>query len=258
MNYIRNSVTVIIDAYNGTVEYYIIDEQDPIIASYKNAYPGLFKNMREMPKVLASHQNYPQQLLTIQMQIYSRYHQTAPAIFYKQSDTLEVAKDQGQPIAPFYLMIDSIDKPSEIESQTQGFLLLIPMSPVGRDNLRLLALAGCFGIQKCKANYTESIKIFDFPMDMQVTGPAQINAIIDQTPEISQQFSLWDQRGSSVIRGRLIIMPVGETLLYIQPIYMKASSAVRFPQLVRVVVVLGKKAVMETSIKAAFEQLQKK
>ena len=258
INYIRNSVTIVIDAYNGTVDYYIVDEQDPIIASYKRAYPTLFKNKSEMPVALVGQQNYPQQLLNLQMQIYSRYHQTDPEIFYKQSDTLEIAKDQGQAIAPYYLMIDSIDKPSDIEAETQGFLLLSPLSPVGRDNLRLLALAGCFGIEKCNSDYSDSIKIFDFPTDIQVTGPAQINAIIDQTPEISQQLTLWDQRGSSVIRGRLIIMPVEDTLLYIQPIYLKASAATRFPQLVRVVVVLGKQAVMDTSIKAAFEQLQKK
>jgi len=257
INYIRNSVAIVIDAYNGTVDYYIVDEQDPIIASYKRAYPGLFKNKSEMPVALVGHQNYPQQLLNLQMQIYSRYHQTNPEIFYKQSDTLEIAKDQGQAITPYYLMIDAIDKPDEVEAKTEGFLLLSPLSPIGRDNLRLLALAGCFDIEKCKTNYSDTIKIFDFPMDKQVTGPAQINAIIDQTPEISQQFTLWDQRGSNVIRGRLIIMPVEETLLYIQPIYLKATTATRFPQLVRVIVVLGKKAVMDTSIKAAFEQLRK-
>ena len=258
LNYIRNSVKIIIDAYNGTVDYYIVDERDPIIAAYRRAYPSLFKNITEMPEVFVKHLSYPQQLFTLQMQIYSRFHQTNPEVFYQQSDTLDFAKQDGKPINPYYLIVDPLEKPTEEESDYQNFILVSPMSPIGRDNLRLVAVAGCFKKEHCDKQYSATIRSFNFPLDVQIDGPSQINALINQTPEISRQLSLWNQRGSKVIQGRMIIMPVEKTVLYIQPIYLQASSKTNFPQLVRVVAVLGQQAVMDISLQAAFSKLQKK
>jgi uncharacterized membrane protein (UPF0182 family) len=257
LNYVRNSVKIIVDAYNGTVDYYIVDEQDPIIRAYQRAYPFLFKNIADMPEVFVKHLSYPQQLFTLQMQIYARFHQTDPEVFYQQSDALEFAQQDGKPMIPYYLIVDPLEKSTEVQSEYQNFILVSPMSPIGRDNLRLVAVAGCFG-EQCNQKYSAAIEAYNLPLDVQIDGPAQINAIINQTPEISSQFTLWGQRGSRVIRGRMIIMPVEETILYIQPIYLRASSQTKFPQLVRVVAVLGQHAVMDISLQAAFQKLQQK
>jgi uncharacterized protein len=257
LNFVRNSVKIIVDAYNGSVDYYIVDEQAPIIRAYQRAYPFLFKNIAEMPEEFVKHLSYPQQLFTLQMQIYARFHQTDPEVFYQQSDALEFAQQDGKPMLPYYLIVDPLEKPTEVQSEYQNFILVSPMSPIGRENLRMVAVAGCMG-EQCNKRYSAEIEAYNLPLDVQIDGPAQINAIINQTPEISRQFTLWGQRGSRVIRGRMIIMPVEKTIIYIQPIYLRASSQTKFPQLVRVVAVLGQHAAMDTSLQAAFQKLQKK
>ena len=258
LNYIRNSVKIIVDAYQGSVDYYIVDNQDPVINTYRRLYPTLFKDISRMPRGFIKHLSYPKALFTLQMQVYSRYHQQQAEIFYQQSDTLEFPKQGEEPITPYYLLLDPLEKPGVPDSQEQSFLLVSPMSPVARENLRLIATAGCFDKQRCADTYASDIRIYNFPRDIQVEGPTQISAIIDQTPEISRQFSLWNQRGSKVIRGNIIIVPVERSILYVQPIYLAATSTQGFPQLARIVVAMNRHAVMDTSLPGAFQQLQKK
>lgn len=258
INYVRNSVKIIVDAYHGKVDYYIVDHQDPVIDTYRRLYPTLFKDISRMPKGFIRHLNYPRALFTLQMQIYSRYHQQRPEVFYQQSDTLEFPEQGGEAITPYYLLLDPLEKPTVSDSEYQSFLLVSPMSPVGRENLRLIAVAGCFDNERCRETFSNNIQIYHFPRDIQVEGPAQISGIMDQNPEISRQLTLWNQRGSKVIRGKMIIVPVERSLLYIQPLYLSATSATGFPQLARIVVVMNRQAVMDTSLSGAFRQLQKK
>jgi uncharacterized membrane protein (UPF0182 family) len=253
-NYIRNSVKAVVDAYDGSVEYYITDPDDPMIQAYHRAYPGLFKNIAEMPPLLREQLRYPRDLFALQMKIFARYHQTNPDQFYQQSETWDFARNIGaepiRPMRPYYLTIDGQDCPN-----LQKFVLISPMTPVGRDNLSVLALAGPTEKPSCTGlDYSGKVMIYKFPQK-QIDGPAQISALIDQDPVIRQQFTLWDQRGSRVKRGRTIILPIGHTVVYVQPVYMSASSTTKIPELVRVIVSMGTEVVMDRSLDAALKQL---
>ncbi|MGA7146027.1 MAG: UPF0182 family protein [Desulfobacterales bacterium] len=248
INYIRNSVKIVVDAFNGTVNFYIYDKQDPIIQTYKRIYPGLFKEKEQMPADLRPHVRYPKDMFDIQMAIYAKYHQTDPQVFFQQEDIWNYAETMDAknavPIKPYYLTLDLID-PGQLD-----FLLLLPMFPKGRDNLRALAIAGCDG-----DNYGKII-LYNFPKGELVFGPDQINALIHQDPDIAQQFTLWDQAGSSVVRGKMIILPIKKSILFIQPVYLKSTSRVKIPELQRIIMSEGQIAVMETSLEKAYIALQ--
>lgn len=250
LNYIRNSVKIVIDAYNGDVDYYVFDATDPIIKAYQHIYPGFFKNKQEMPAELLAHVRYPKDMFDIQMKIYAKYHQTDPQVFFQQEDLWTFAEAFGQettvPLEPYYLTLDLI-KPGQLE-----FLQLVPMFPKGRDNLRSMAVVGCDN-----ENYGK-IVIYDFPKGELVYGPAQIDALINQDPTIAQQFTLWDQAGSSVVRGKMIILPVENSILFIQPVYLKATSRVKIPELQRIIMSEGHVAVMETSLEEAYTKLKQR
>ena len=248
LNYIRNSVKIVVDAFNGSVDFYVFDNQDPIIRAYQRIYPGLFKPKESMPPELEPHVRYPKDLFDIQMQIYAKYHQTDPQVFYQQEDLWTFAEDQvGQttvPLKPYYLTLDLI-RPGKLD-----FMLLLPMFPKGRDNLRSMAVVGCDGDRYGK------MVVYDFPKGELVYGPAQIDALINQDPAIAQQFTLWDQAGSSVVRGKMIILPVEHSILFIQPVYLKSTSRVNIPELQRIIMSEGREAVMETSLEKAYDKLQ--
>jgi uncharacterized membrane protein (UPF0182 family) len=253
-NYIRNSVKIIIDAYNGSVDFYIVDKTDPVINAYNKAYPTLFKDVEKMPREFIKHLSYPKTLFRLQMDVFARYHQKIPEIFYQQNERLQLAHDED--IMPFYLTIDPLEEKQQ--SFQQKFVLVDIFSPYQRDNLAFVNIAGCILSEDCNNQYRADIVAYKLPTDVQIEGPAQVTGFIDQTPEISRQFSLWNQHGSKVTRGRMIVMPVEEHILYIQPIYLAATSKTGFPQLARVIVIMNQVAVMDTTLKSAFEKLQQR
>jgi hypothetical protein len=249
-NYIRNSVKIVMDAYDGDIDFYLFDEQDPIIGAYSRIYPGLFKDAEQMPEELKAHVRYPRAIFETQMAIYAKYHQTDPDVFYQQEDVWEFAKTfkgkESSEIKPYYLTLDLIE-PGRFD-----FLQLLPMSPIGRDNLRSLALAGCD-----RPHYGK-IFVYNFPKGELVFGPSQIHALINQDTRISEQFTLWDQVGSEVDRGKMIILPVGKVLLYIQPVYLKSSTQLKIPELKRLIVSHGQIVIMARSLEEAYAQLQQR
>lgn len=250
-NYIRNSVKIIVDAFDGTVEYYVDDPRDPIVRGYRRAYPGLFKDVVDIPPLLADQLRYPKDMFAVQMRIFARYHQKEPELFYQQAETLDFAKIQDQVVKPYYLT-------TYLEScaDMNNFVLLGPMTPIGRSNLSILAIGGAQSADECGLSYSKKILLYRFNKEVQVDGPSQVSALIDQDPEIAQQFSLWDQKGSHVIRGRIIILPVGNSILYVQPVYLVSTANTRIPELARVILSLGNVVVMDTSLESAFNKLE--
>ena len=245
-NYIRNSVKIVVDAYNGDTTYYMADTKDPIIRAYNRIYPGLLKRMDQMPPELKAHIRYPKYIFEVQMSTYTKFHQTAPEMFYQQEDTWEFAKINSVPMKPYYLTT------AFPGSDKQEFLLVSPMSPAGRDNLRALAVAGCDG------NNYGKIVIFNFSKEKQVSGPSQINALIAQNATISQNLTLWGQGGSKVQLGRMIILPTGKTILYIQPLYLVSTAGTKIPELKRIIVSQGNVVAMESSLEAAVLKIDTK
>lgn len=250
VTYIRNSVKITMDAYDGSIDFYLFDPQDPIIEAYSRIYPGVFKDASQMPDELKPHVRYPKEIFQAQMAIYAKYHQTDPEVFYQQEDIWEFAKTykgkESTEIIPYYLTLDLIE-PGRFD-----FLLLLPMSPSGRDNLRSLTLVGCD-----RPHYGKII-VYNFPKGELVFGPSQIHALINQDTTISQQFTLWDQAGSEVDRGKMIILPVRKVMLYIQPVYLKSATRLKIPELKRLIVSQGQIVIMETSLEEAYAQLQKR
>ncbi len=248
VTYIRNSVKITMDAYNGNIDFYLFDPQDPIAGAYSTIYPGLFKDASQMPDELKHHVRYPKEIFETQMAIYAKYHQSDPEVFYQQEDTWEFAKTfkgkESSEISPYYLTLDLIE-PGRFD-----FLLLLPMSPSGRDNLRSLTLVGC------DQPYYGKIIVYNFPKGELVFGPSQIYALINQDTTISQQFTLWDQAGSEVDRGKMIILPVRNVMLYIQPVYLKSATRLKIPELKRLIVSQGQIVIMESSLEEAYAQLQ--
>ncbi len=239
-NYIRNSVKVTIDAYNGTVSYYVADPKDPIIRAYANIFPGVFKPMSDMPADLRSHIRYPQSLFGIQANVYALYHMTDPQVFYNKEDLWRIPEsfsegETGQ-MTPYY----TIMKLAEVGTQEE-FILMVPFSPAKKQNMIAWLAARCD-----EPNYGKLL-VFDFPKQQLVYGPSQIESRINQDPEISKQITLWNQGGSRVIWGSLLVIPVEQSLLYVQPLYLAAESG-GVPELKRVLVSYGKNIAMEETL----------
>jgi uncharacterized membrane protein (UPF0182 family) len=258
-NYIRNSVKIVVDAFDGRVDYYINDKTDPIIQGYNNAYPGLFKEITTMPPALKEHLRYPKDLFVNQMKIYARYHQTEPALFYEQAETWDFARANDAIVKPYYLTTAL----EGYQSERHNFVLLNPMTPIGRSNLSVLAVAGTFApgqepvTPQGKSN-GKKIIMYRFSRESQVEGPAQVSALIDQDPEIARQLTLWDQRGSRVLRGRIIVLPVGRSVLYVQPVYIVSTSGTRIPELQRIILSMGNVVVMDASLENGIVELEKR
>ncbi len=247
-NYIRNAVKIVVDAYDGTVSYYLADADDPIINAYRRMYPGVFRPLETMPDALRRHIRYPQDMFQTQVSVYATYHQTDPDRFYRQEDIWEFSKmPQGRdlvPAKPYYLTLDLIDAGQE------DFLLFMPLSPFGRDNLRALMIAGSDG-----DNYGK-LFAYRFSREQQVYGPAQVHSLVNQDVVISEQFTLWDQEGSEVILGKMVIEPTGGSLLYIQPVYLQEEGPLKIPQLKRLIMALGDAVVMAPSLEEAAVKLE--
>ena len=249
-NYIRNSVKIVVDAFDGRVDYYISDPDDPIINAYNRAFPGLFKKLSEMPEELRQHLRYPRDMFYIQMQVYAKYHQNNPALFYEQAETWQFANQDGQMLLPYFITMD-FDHCNDQEE----FVMINPMTPVHRDNLSMLGVAGTLDENSCDNTYQPGITIYKFPKAVQVNGPTQVSALIDQNPEISAQFTLWNQQGSEIRKGRIVILPMGNSILYVQPIYTLATKT-KMPELARVIVSIGNQVVMDKTLQSALDRLK--
>lgn len=245
-NYIRNSVKVVVDAYNGDVNYYMIDENDPVLNVYREIFPDLFKPRSELPAGMENHFRYPQDLFEIQIETFARYHMTSPQVFYNQEDlwTRPNEKYGGQQLImePYYVLA-RLPGDDRLE-----FMLISPLTPENRDNMISWMAA------KSDAENYGDLVVYKLPKERLIYGPAQIEARIDQDPEISRQIALWDQRGSRVIRGNLMIIPIEDSFLYVEPVFLLAED-VEIPQLQRVIVAIGDDISMQPTIEQAIFDL---
>jgi uncharacterized membrane protein (UPF0182 family) len=242
-NYLRNSVKVVVDAYDGSVVFYVVDQKDIMAKTYAAIFPTLFKPVTEMPNDLRRHIRYPRALLQIQAQMFKTFHMTDPAVFYNKEDLWEVPSYRQRVMEPYYQIMRL---PGH---QSEEFILLLPFTPSKRDNLAAWMAARCDG------DHYGQIIVYTFPRDRLVFGPRQIDARIDQDAYISQQLTLWGQHGSDVIRGSLIIVPIEDSLIYVQPLYLVATEKGGLPELRRVIVAYGNDVVMEETLEAAIQRL---
>ena len=248
---------IVIDTFDGKADYYIADPRDPIIQGYNKAYPGLFRDLSTMPPALKEQLRYPKDMFTAHMKLYTRYHQTVPELFYEQAETWEFPRINDAFMKPFYFTTALEGYRDDQES----FVLIHPMTPVGRSNLSVFAVAGTptIGANMIPGKpYSKQIVMYRFSREIQVDGPAQVSALIDQDPEIARQFSLWDQRGSRVLRGRIIVLPVGRSVLYVQPVYIVSTSGTRIPELQRIILSMGNVAIMDTSLENGIVRLERR
>ncbi|MCC5899312.1 MAG: UPF0182 family protein [Phormidium sp. BM_Day4_Bin.17] len=245
-NYIRNSVKVVIDAYNGSVQFYIADDRDPIIQSYQQIFPDLFQPFAAMPPPLREHIRYPIDLFEVQSERLLTYNMTDTQVFYNREDQWEVPtetyRDQQQTVEPYYLIMKLPGETSE------EFILLHPFTPRRRANL-IAWLAG----RSDGENYGRLL-LYQFPKQELIYGPGQIEARINQDPLISQQLSLWNRQGSRVIQGNLLVIPIDESLLYVEPLYLEADQNA-LPTLVRVIVAYENQIVMAPNLDRAFDAI---
>ncbi|WP_186375805.1 UPF0182 family protein, partial [Hyella patelloides] len=247
-NYIRNSVKVVVDAYNGDVNFYIADSDDPIIKTWNKVFPDLLKPLAEMPVSLQNNIRYPEDLFSIQSERLLTYHMTDPQVFYNREDQWQIPKEiygtEPQPVKPYYLIMRLPTATAE------EFILLHPYTPTSRPNLIAWLAARSDG-----DNYGKLL-LYKFPKQKLIYGPNQIEALINQDPVISQQISLWNREGSRAIQGNLLIIPIEQSLLYVEPLYIEAEQN-SLPALARVIVVYENQIVMaedlDTAISAIFK-----
>ena len=246
LNYIRNSVKIVIDAYNGTVDFYLMDAVDPIARTYQQIFPSLFKPFGAMPADLQTHIRYPEDLFRIQAQIYQAYHMEAADVFYNREDLWQFPREPGDGattlMAPYYIVMRL---PGEAQAE---FFLMLPMVPSRRDNMIAWLAARCD-----PPDYGKLI-VYEFPKDKLVYGPFQIEALINQNTEISQQLTLWNQMGSRVIRGNLLVIPIENSILYVSPLYLRAAEG-QLPELKRVIAAYGDRVVMKETLAEALSAL---
>jgi hypothetical protein len=240
--YIRNAVKVVVDAYDGDVSLYVSDPDDPIIQAYQRIFPDLFQPLSAMPEHLREHVRYPQDYFEMQIERYKRYHMTQPQVFYNNEDLWtrpnEQYAGQQQTMEPYYIMTRL---PGE---ERQEFMLMTPMTPENRDNM-----IGWIAARSDPPHYGELV-VYNLPKERLIYGPNQVESRIDQDTEISRQLSLWDQRGSSVIRGNLIVVPIEESFLYVEPIFLIAEN-IKIPQMQRVIVAYGERVAMQQTLRQA-------
>ncbi len=251
VNYMRNSVKAVIDAYNGTTTFYVFDSRDPIIATYRRIFPSLFKDASEMPTDLRNHIRYPESLLKLQAEVYGLYHMTNPEVFYNREDLWTVASEVGMAeggeqatlaMQPNFVLM-------KLPGETgEEFVEILPFTPANRNNL-----IGWIAGRSDGANYGTAV-VYDFPKTKLVDGPLQIEARIDQNAQLSGQLTLWNQQGSHVRRGSLLVIPSGRALLYAEPIYLQAERS-PMPELRLVVLALQDRLAYGPTFEAALTSL---
>ena len=247
LNYIRNSVKIIIDAYHGTVDFYLMDTGDPVAATYQRIFPGLFKPFEAMPADLQKHIRYPEDLFLIQARLYQTYHMEAADVFYNREDLWQFPRQPGgggiATMAPYYIVMRL---PGEPQAE---FFLMLPMVPSRRDNMIAWLAA------RCDAPDYGKLIVYEFPKEKLVYGPFQIEARINQSTEISQQITLWNQMGSRVKRGaNLLVIPIENSILYVSPLYLRAEHG-HLPELKRVIAAYGEHVVMKETLGEALSAL---
>jgi uncharacterized membrane protein (UPF0182 family) len=246
LNYIRNSVKAVVDMYDGTVSLYIMDPQDPVLKVYRSAFRGVFKDLNEISPDLKAHLRYPQDLFAIQATQYQTFHMTDPQVFYNREDLWvppqEKYDGKMSPMEPYYILM-KLPGSDQLE-----YLLMSPFTPQNRDNMiSWLAARSDF------PDYGKML-FYELPKDKLTYGPNQVQAMIDQSTTISEQLTLWDQKGSGVIRGKLVVIPIENSFLYVVPLYLRAEGT-NFPQLKRVIVATGDKVVMQPTLDEALSAL---
>ena len=254
VNYIRHSVLVTVDAQTGDTTFYLIDPADPIAATWAKIFPDLFTSQEDMPAEVEAHMRYPLDMFKVQARQYLTYHITNPSDFFTAEDVWNIPTERfgadEQPVEPYYVVLrlprgDNTDETLE----DVEFVLIMPFTPAGGRRNTVAWLAG-----RSDGDNFGGLRAYRFPTDTTVFGPAQIEARIDQDPIISQQLSLWDRTGSEVIRGNLLMIPVGSSFLYVEPIYLQAQSS-SLPELARVVVANGNDIAMEPTLERALDVL---
>jgi hypothetical protein len=239
-------VKTVIDATDGSVTFYLFDEKDPLIQTYKKIFPKLFRPKEEMPEALRAHVRYPVDMFKVQAQLLMAYHMTDPYVFYNQEDLWEYPKEMfyqdEQVLEPYYTIMKLPD------GEKEEFILMMPFTPSKRANMAAWMCARNDG-----ANYGR-IVVYTFPKKKLIFGPMQIEARIDQDPEISRQFSLWGQGGSQIIRGNTLVIPIEKSFLYVEPVYLKAEKG-DIPELKRVIASIGNRVAMGETLESAIDQL---
>jgi uncharacterized membrane protein (UPF0182 family) len=248
-NYIRNSMKAVVDAYDGTIQLYISDPDDPILRTYARIFPGVFKPMAEMPADIKSHVRYPPGMLAIQARMYRAYHMQDPQVFYNKEDLWSIpgkATGRGggdeQEMEPYYTIMKL---PGEGKEE---FVLLLPFTPSNKDNMSAWMAA------RCDMPHYGKVIVYKFPKQKLIYGPRQIEARIDQDTEISKQLSLWNQGGSQVIRGSLLAIPIERSILYVESLYLAAEKG-QLPELKRVIVAFGNAIAMEENLDLALQRI---
>jgi uncharacterized membrane protein (UPF0182 family) len=251
INYLRNSVKVVVDAYDGTTTFYVFDNQDPIIAAWRKIFPGLFKDAAEMPSWQRKHVRYPELMLSLQAEAYGLYHMTNPEVFYNREDLWTVATqagmgDQGEQtteaMEPNFVLMN-LPGESGLE-----FVEILPFTPANRNNM-----IGWIAARSDGEHYGTAV-VYDFPKTRLVDGPQQIEARIDQNAQLSGQLTLWNQQGSHVRRGSLLVIPCGKALLYAEPIYLQAQRS-PMPELRLVVLALQDRLAYAPNFEGALASL---
>lgn len=245
-NYLRNSVKVVIDAYNGDTSFYLVNDKDPIATTYKKIYPDLFKDFKEMPESLQAHIRYPKELFNIQANVYKRYHMNDVKVFYQGEDLWDIANEiygtEEVTIKPNYYIMKL---PGETNAE---FVNTIPYTPKNKKNMTGLLLARNDG-----DNYGKLV-LYQLPKDKNIYGPMQIEAQIDQNTEISKEFSLWNSSGSTYSRGNLFVVPIEQSLLYVEPVYLEATNG-SIPEVKRVIVAYGDKIAYKRTLGEALDSI---
>ncbi len=244
-NYIRNPVKVIIDAYTGDMNFYVVEPDEPIAAAYARIFPDLFTSFDEMPDDLRAHIRYPNDLFSIQAGVFRTYQMTEPTDFYNREDVWawpeEIFDNQSRPMEPYYVLMQ-LPGNSDLD-----FIQILPFTPANRENM-----ISWLAAQNDPAKYGEML-VYRFGKDSLVFGPKQIEARIDQDPVISSQLSLWNQQGSQVIRGNLLVIPIGESLLYVEPLYLQAATG-KIPELKRVILATSERVIMAENLGLALAE----
>ncbi len=257
VNYIRNSVKAVIDAYNGSVTFYVFDAADPILATYRAIFPSLFRDASLMPADLRRHVRYPEDIFTLQSQVYGLYHMTNPEVFFNREDLWTVATENGtdadgnqavMPMKPNFVLMKLPSVASGVSGDREEFVEILPFTPANRNNLIGWIAGRCDG-----SDYGTAV-VYDFPKTRLVDGPQQIEARIDQNAQLSGQLTLWNQQGSHVLRGSLLVIPTGKALLYAEPIYLQAQQS-PMPELRLVVLALQDKLAYGPTFQSALASL---
>ncbi|MDR7438516.1 MAG: UPF0182 family protein [Armatimonadota bacterium] len=246
INYIRNAVKVVVDAYHGTTDFYVVDPSDPLIRTWARIFPGLFQPADRIPPELRGHLRYPVDLFELQAQVYATYHMRDPRVFYNREDAwswpTEIFAGQQQRMEPYYVTLRLPEEPRP------EFVLILPMTAQRRENMVAWLAA------RNDPPYLGEVRVFLFPKERVVFGPMQIESRINQDPQISAQLTLWNQQGSRVIRGNLLVVPLENSLLYVEPIFLRAETS-QLPELKRVIVAHGSRIAMEETLEAALSRV---